>query len=517
MLFRSLMKSAVSVLCIGIVSAAEDVAQSSGFFSTKTIITATAVVVALIAWLVLRSRERFSADQLPPTVGGLPFLGAGRKYFEDPEGLLVECTQKYGDCFSLLLVGHRMTILTGEAGSEFFFKGPGEDVFSAAEAYRFTVPIFGKDVVYDCEPAILAEQKKFTKHSFTPARFESYIPLFQAEVNAYFDANWGDEGCKDLLHAFNQVTVFTSVRALQGEEVRAALTSDFSQLYADLDAALTPLGFFFPNAPLPGTFRRDAARKKIDKLFLAILERRRQSPDELPDDIMSSFMQAFYKDGRPTDDYEVIGLLIGLLLAGQHTSNVTGSWTGYYLLSNPDYLKRVLDEQADILQGRAPTLKDLKSMKVLENGIKEVLRLRPPLCMLERKVMKDTEFGGKIIPAGSFVAMSPLLNQRLPAYWENPDNFDPDRFVRGEDKKFRFSYLPFGSGRHQCSGQKFAFHQIRTIWTTLLHKYEFELVSKEEAKPDYSTVIAGPKGPLMVRYKKRTTPLHQHYGSEHAQ
>lgn len=49
-------------------------------------------------------------------------------------------------------------------------------------------------------------------------------------------------------------------------------------------------------------------------------------------------MDARYTDGRQLTEEEVAGLMIALLFAGQHTSSVTGSWTGLHLLNNPEFL-----------------------------------------------------------------------------------------------------------------------------------------------------------------------------------
>lgn len=49
-------------------------------------------------------------------------------------------------------------------------------------------------------------------------------------------------------------------------------------------------------------------------------------------------MEATYKDGSFISNEEIIGLLVGLLLAGQHTSNVTSTWMGILLLSSPEQL-----------------------------------------------------------------------------------------------------------------------------------------------------------------------------------
>lgn len=171
-----------------------------------------------------------------------------------------------------------MTVLAGPEPSKLFFTSK-VDVFSASEAYNFTVPVFGKGVVYDADPEILVEQKRLIKDSLTPTRFRKYVDLIVEETEQYFERVWGDSGEKNILEAFNQVTVWTSTRCLQGQEVRDTFDLEFAKLYNDLDAALSPIGFFFPNAPLPAMRRRDKARKKLGELFENIIKERKKNPD----------------------------------------------------------------------------------------------------------------------------------------------------------------------------------------------------------------------------------------------
>lgn len=62
--------------------------------------------------------------------------------------------------FSFVLVGKRHTVCLGPEGNNFVLNGSVNEI-SAADIYRgLTVPIFGKDVCYDCSPSKLMEQKK---------------------------------------------------------------------------------------------------------------------------------------------------------------------------------------------------------------------------------------------------------------------------------------------------------------------------------------------------------------------
>ena len=66
----------------------------------------------------------------------------------------------------------------------------------------------------------------------------------------------------------------------------------------------------------------------------------------------------------------------------------------------------------------------------------------------------------------------------------------------------KFCYIPFGAGRHRCIGESFAYIQIKTIWSTLLRLFEFDLVNGYFPEVNYTTMIHTPMNPI-IRYKRR--------------
>jgi len=254
---------------------------------------------------------------------------------------------------------------------------------------------------------------------------------------------------------------------------------------------------------MPAMRRRDASRAALGVLFAKIMKKRREDPTELEKhpDIMSTLMTSVYKDGTPLPDEEVVGMLVALLLAGQHTSNVTGTWMGIFMLTWKDELAKIMKEQDDVLQGRDHlTYDDITAFEVMERAMTETLRMRPPIIMLMRRVLQDVDYKGFVIPKGSIVSVAPALVHNMEENWPEPDKFRPDRHL--EPKSDRYSFIGFGAGRHQCSGESFAYVQIKTIWSTLLRKYDMELVTPFPA-PDYTTLIAGPQAPVLIKYKKK--------------
>jgi len=282
---------------------------------------------------------------------------------------------------------------------------------------------------------------------------------------------------------------------------------------------MLPISVLWPYAPIAAHRRRDAARAELAAVFKTIITARRASQAagaEKEDDILQSFIDARYSPavfgGRALTDEEITGMLIATLFAGQHTSSITSSWTGYEMLAHRSAaLDPAVAEQASLMAskefGNDLTIDSLNAMPALHNNITEALRMHPPLIMLLRLAKKPfvaTTSDGKsfTVPKGDMVFASPAFSHRLPHVFKDADKYQPDRFTspRDEDKARPFSFIGFGGGRHGCMGTNFAYLQIKAIWAVLLREFELELVDPVP-EADYESLVVGPKSGR-VRYRR---------------
>ncbi|PAV77394.1 hypothetical protein WR25_16590 [Diploscapter pachys] len=193
-----------------------------------------------------------------------------------------------------------------------------------------------------------------------------------------------------------------------------------------------------------------------------------------------------------------------------HTSHDTTAagmgWTTWCLAHNMK-CQRKLQEELDEVFGnsdREITVDDLKKLKYLERCIKEALRLRPSVPHFARKVEKDVEINGYTLPKGCSIIISPMLMHFNSRFHENPENYDPDRFL--EDNlagKHPYSYIPFSAGPRNCIGQKFAIQEEKTILATLFRKYTVTTHIPYTDNLPLPEIINRPSNGFPVLIKKR--------------
>jgi len=405
-----------------------------------------------------------------------------------------------------------MTFLIGPEAQSLFFKA-SDDALSQDECYDFMQAVFGPNVVYDVPRKKRQVQFQTMANGLRTARMKTYVAKIQQETLQYLREKWNSEtgGTVDLHKALSELTILTASRCLHGDDVREHMFAELQSLYHDLDAGLTPLTVFWSHAPTPEHKKRDKARKELCKLFGKVIRERREHPERSDgSDILSLFMDMKYKDGTMVTEEEVTGLLIALLFAGQHTSSITSTWTLLFLLHNPAVLTRVMEEQKTL---GAPTkdtleLEDIQQMDLLQNCMRESLRLCPTFIMLLRKCMKDTSVtvnGTEFkIPKGDIVAVTPTVSMRMESTFKNANEFDPDRFAAPrEEHKQPYAYLGFGGGVHSCMGQVFAYTQVKTVLSVILKYYELTPESSKLPDIGYDDMVVGPKGNCNVHYRKK--------------
>jgi sterol 14-demethylase len=340
-------------------------------------------------------------------------------------------------------------------------------------------------------------------------QMKGHATTIEREVRGMI-ADWGTEGEVDLLDFFAELTIYTSSACLIGTKFRDQLDSRFAHLYHELERGTDPLAYVDAYLPIESFRRRDEARKGLVALVEAIMANRRANPpaDKTDRDMLDVLISVSDESGRPrfTAD-EITGMFISMMFAGHHTSSGTASWTLIELLRHPDVYTTVIAELEELYaDGQSVSFHALRQIPHLENVLKETLRLHPPLIILMRVAKDEFQVAGYPIHNGELVATSPAISNRIPEDFPDPDSFVPQRYqqTRQEDLINRWTWIPFGAGRHRCVGAAFATMQIKAIFSVLLREYEFEMAQPPESyRNDHSKMVVQLAQPATVHYRLR--------------
>ena len=451
------------------------------------------------------TKKTKTAELAPPKMpGALPVLGHMLAFGKNPFDYMMQLRNTLGEIGEFRMFHQKMVLMTGPEANEAFFRAPDAQL-DQSQAYKIMTPIFGKGVVFDAPPHKKDQQLKMLMPVLRDKPMRGYAQVIVQEVEQMI-ADWGESGEIDLLEFMKELTIYTSSHCLLGDEFRYELNEEFAKIYHDLEKGVNPLAFVFPYLPLPVFRRRDKARVKLQALVTEIIAKRAQK-SEKSEDAFQLLIDASYDDGSRLSAHEITGMLIGTIFAGHHTTAGTATWTLLELAKRPEHLNRVLKEldQHFGVDGEV-TFQSLREIPILENVIKEVLRLHPPLIFLIRKVMKDFHFKDYTVKAGKYVCASPRVSHRIAEIFPEPEKFDPDRYLedRQEDAQ-PFSWIAFGGGKHKCTGNAFAMLQLKAIFSILLRRYTFELIDeKDHYQDDFTQMVVQPLSPCRVRYIKRT-------------
>jgi cytochrome P450 len=302
-------------------------------------------------------------------------------------------------------------------------------------------------------------------------------------------------------------------RAFFGERISIA---DADRLGRAIARAFTSLGArlllpFVPDAvPLPGSRAFGRAVREVDDIVYPLIARSRAGGAVDPGsadrtggaggagaDVVSLLCRARDRNGRGLDDRQVRDDLVAVYVAGVETTAAALTWLWVALERYPAVASRLRTEVAGA-GADGPADGRLARLPYTRMVLRELLRLYPSGWIIPRRVARADQLAGVRLSVGSTVLVSPYVTHRLPALWDRPDEFRPERFEPGGDRqRHRFAYVPFGAGPHQCLGGHFFTMEAQLIVAAMLTRYEVTVPEVGSAAPRAGVTLR-PRRPVRL-------------------
>ncbi len=451
----------------------------------------------------------------------LPALAQTLLFIAIPTQFGEALSKRYGDIYTFknTAFGTEVILQSPELVRQVFTGDP--DVLHAGEANRGLGAILGDRSV------LLLDGKEHLRHRrlmlppFHGERMQAYAETMRSICEEEV-ARWREGATFSLHPGMQRVTLDIILRTVFGiglgprhDDLRDRLTTVFNRIQSPIGMLMMmpelqrDLGPFTPWS----AFQRELAA--ADALIFAEIEDRRAERAQATasgegegskrrDDVLSMLLDAKDEQGQGLTDRELRDELMTLLAAGHETTATAICWAFERILNHPEVEKKLRQELDEVLGDRPITSADLPKLEYLDATIKEVMRLRPALTGVGRRLTEPMAIGGYDLPAGTVLVPSIFAVHRRADLYPEPERFLPERFLG--KKLDPYSYFPFGGGVRRCIGMAFALYEMKIMMATMLQKTKLVLAKKGSASVVLRSFVFAPQGGTRVRFVKRLTP-----------
>lgn len=451
-----------------------------------------AVAVGVVSLSKLYSSVVSSSDQGIPHKAGYPIVGSWA-FFTQRHNFVDEGIKKFGNIFSFKILNHEVLAVHGEDARKVFF---GTKNLGFQEGYDV---LFGgapqpKEIDVKRDDESTGRVEWFTKrisNVLQRERLRTMLPLMLDDLDRAMK-KWGTAGKFDPFEDIYAMVFQLTIRAASCKEVAddPEAVKKVTKLYWDAEKGSTPTSVLLPWFPSAARKRKLKATQDLFMLFKQHVDDRKAT-GRVEEDPMQSLIDA----GDGAND--IVVFVMGALFAGIINTGIMSSWLVLYFAENAEWKEKALNEIRSFVtqysskeegQSLAQQLSQIPpqvwedEMPVLDQCLRETIR-RSITGTTLRRVMQDGDedpslvIEGKKLKKGQFLAYHIGGTHHDPEIYSNPNNWDPSRFDRGEDKKQHWAFLGWGAGRHPCTGMRFAKLEVKLILSLILTQYEYDVVN----------------------------------------
>jgi cytochrome P450 family 135 len=423
----------------------------------------------------------------------MPTLAQTAGYMRDPILFLKNARKRYGEPFTLSLLGFGTIVVISEPKLlQELTNGP-PSIFMAGEANAPLAPVMGRHSLPLLDGPRHLEQRRLLLPPLHGEHLQNYADIMATIAKREIDS-WRDTSAFPLLPRMLRLSLEIILQVVFGlskdrrlEQMRALIPRFLTRGQQVVFWGLMSQHEIWPWRP---RIRFLSVKNDLDRLIYGLIADRRAAPDlERREDVLSMLCRARHEDGTLMAEEEIRDELVSLIMAGHDTTGLALSWTMELLLRNPRALQCLQDELASN-----------SSEKYLDAVIQETQRMRPSVPLIARMLDQPYEFNGQRLPADTVVAGGVALVHHRDDIYPNPEAFRPERFIDDsvESSSESYAWLPFGGGIRRCVGASFAQLELRQVLPLLVNA-GLQPVSKRPEHMVAAGIILKPLRGVRVR------------------
>jgi len=413
----------------------------------------------------------------PPLASWVKYLINARQFIRNPFPVLDNAVERLGPTYTFFMGGLSKAVLTIDPVA---VKHVLQKNHRAYEKSAIVTDLLAKYTGHGLLTSTgdrWLRQRRLIQPAFHRKRIEALAHLMQSEIDVRME-HWNEYAVKkqpfDAYVEMNNLAFRIIGKALFSSSLDDHVLNELSQLISTIQKHIVKevrqpwIRWWYE---LGGRNKRHIQMAGVARKIIGDVIRERMQMKEMPDDLLTMLVEARYEDtGLGMDEEQLIDECLILFVAGHETSANALSWAIYLLAKHKDYLTRI--QQAD----------DSQRQTLIRRVLLETMRLYPPAWVVDRVSLQEDDVMDFTLPKGTLWVIYIRGMHRNPAYWPQPDVFDPDRWIN-EDLHHE-GYMPFGSGPRLCIGEHFALMEMQLILSAILMKWKLKLeVEIVEEKP----------------------------------
>ncbi|XP_078154079.1 desmethyl-deoxy-podophyllotoxin synthase-like [Carex rostrata] len=460
-------------------------------------------------------------SNLPPGPQTLPFIGSLHHLVTAtlPHHALRDLAQLHGPVMLLRAGQMDLVVLTSREAAKEVMQTQDSNIANRPALYAANCIFYGTtDIIFSNGPYWRQMRRICVSELFSPKQVKSLSSKWKEEINSLLKSF-------SLVSGKSPVNLSTWTYELSNNIViRAAFGGNFKMRQVYLEALQEEVellsGFnlsdLFPSLSwLDVKMRRRVARvhRKLDLVLEEFVQEHLKNSKRGEEEIEYDFVDALI-DIKERGDLElpitmdnIKAIILDIFNGGTETTATTITWAMAELIKHPDVMAKAQTEIRQLASKSSDENTNTNSLSYLQLVIKETLRMHPPAPLLiPRQCKESCEILGYTIPTGARMVINAWALGRNPEYWNDPDEFKPERFETsstGIDFKGKnFEFVPFGAGRRICPGLKFGVTMVEDALTNLLLHFDWQLPDGMKAEDVDMTenfgIVAAKKKPLYL-------------------
>jgi cytochrome P450 family 110 len=414
----------------------------------------------------------------------------------NPVQLMEKSARAYGDFFTLKLSSKEpIVFISNPQAIQEIFAAPLES-FDAGVSNKLLKPLLGENSLVLIDGETHRRQRKLLIPPFHGERMKAYSEIItsitqevirQWEIGKPFSV-------RDFMQEISLRVILQAVFGLSAGERFKKLEKLLRSLLELSGSPLRSMMTFFPILQIDlGSWspwgRFLSQKETIYQILQSEITERRANFDISGNDILTLMMSSRDENGQPMTDVELRDELMTLLFAGHETTASALTWSLYWIHRLPSVKYKLLDELNHLLSnqnhqntGSVLDANEIYRLPYLNAVCQETLRIYPiAMITFPRMVKRQIRIMDHEFTPGTLLAPCIYLTHRRADIYDNPEEFDPERFLKRQYSQYE--YIPFGGGNRRCIGMAFAMFEMKLVLATILSELNLSLVDNIKVKP----------------------------------